>query len=122
MIAVTRRVIGRTLVRVVFAHERLATISTTGDYMLLITFRMVWCSIVRVILTGDRLVTIRATGIYAIAVAFYMIGLALVYVKLGTVYRLMAGSTDKMLWMPYRPQGRKIVPIDRLSTSFTDKL
>ena len=90
--------------------------------MLLITFRMVCCSIVRVILTSDRLVTIRATGIHAIVVTFSMIGLAIVYVKLGIAYRLMTYSTNKMLWMPCRSQDRKIVPIDRLSTSLTNRL
>ena len=106
----------------VFTDERLATIGTMGNYMITVTRRMIGRALVRVILTCDRLVTIRATGIYTIMVTFAMIGLALVYVKLGMVYRLMAGGTDKMLWMPCRPQGHKIVPIDRLSASFTDRL
>src|SRR6266550_1909528 len=52
----------------------------------------------------ERLATIGATWIDAIAVTLGMIGLALAYVKLGIVYRLMAGSADKMLWMPCCPQ------------------
>jgi len=59
---------------------------------------------VGVILSGDRLVTIGATGIEEISVTLGMIGLAFAYVKLGIVYRLMAGGADKMLWMPCCPQ------------------
>lgn len=83
---------------------------------------MIGFALVGVVLAQERLVTILTTGDYIIAVTFAMIGLALVCVKLGIIYRLMADSTDKMLWMPRRTQSRKIVPIDRLSTSFTDML
>jgi hypothetical protein len=96
----------------VFTHERLAAIGTTGNYMIAVTFGMIGGALVGVILTQNRLVTIRATGTYAIVVTFGMIGRALVRVILGIVYRSMAGSTDKMLWMPYRPQSRKVIPID----------
>jgi hypothetical protein len=106
----------------VFTHEWFATIGTTGNDMIAVTRCMIGRALVRVVLAQNRLVTIRATWTDAIAITCGMIGLALVYVELGVVYRLMADSTDKMLWMPSRPQGRKIAPIDRLPASFTDRL
>jgi len=57
----------------VFTHERLATIGTTGNYMIAVTLRMIEGTLVCVVLAENRLVTILTTGTYMFLITFKMV-------------------------------------------------
>jgi hypothetical protein len=106
----------------IFTYERFATIGTAGNHVIAVTLSVIGCVLMHIILTNNWLVTIGTTGSNAIEVTHAMIRRSLMHIELGIVYRPMAASADEMLWMPHGPQSCKIVPTNRLSTSFADKL
>jgi len=57
----------------VFTHERLATIGTTGNYMIAVTLRMIEGTLVCVVLAENRLVTILTTRTYMLLITFKMV-------------------------------------------------